>query len=279
MFGLFKSKSEKKKREEEKKRLERLAKRVEILTNQRLKIYEKFDKYAKLSDNIVGEFCNMPNAENRANELDSKETPNIGWYKELYNEYVNEKNSLIREKHENEGLSCTYIVNFPEQNGVAGVTTVIPFTLIKTKPVGFNAELSNIEEVTSSLINTFFALEEEKGFMDGLAQLDKAGLFIGFDQDDEQKDYHFKFLRNGFMTLAIDSNYPYDSYLDENGMPLEEKDVESLLEGLDYIQDSVIFVLDELLKTVEQCLEFQDYIKELNATPADDFLTWLENNR
>lgn len=279
MMGLFKKKTEQKKLYEEKKRSDRIAKRVDILTKQRLKIYEQFDKYAKLSANIVGEFCNMPNAEKRAAELDSKETPNIGWYKELYNEYVNEKNALIREKHENEGLSCTYIVNFPEQNGVASVTTVIPFTLIETKPVGFNHDLSNIEEVTNSLINTFFALEEEKSFMEGLAKLDKAGIFIGFDEENENQGYYFKFLRNGFMTLAIDSNYPYDSYLDESGMPLEEKDVEPLLEGLDYIQDSVLFVLEELLKTVNQCLEFQNYIVSLNATPADDFLTWLEENR
>ena len=162
---------------------------------------------------------------------------------------------------------------------MASVTTVIPFTLIETKPVGFNHDLSNIEEVTNSLINTFFALEEEKSFMEGLAKLDKAGIFIGFDEENENQGYYFKFLRNGFMTLAIDSNYPYDSYLDESGMPLEEKDVEPLLEGLDYIQDSVLFVLEELLKTVNQCLEFQNYIVSLNATPADDFLTWLEENR
>lgn len=270
MFGLFKKRTaESKNQEIEAKRLEQ----VRLLEKQRADIYTIFNNYAEKSKGLNGDFCDMTNAKEKADWLDSKEAKNIGYYKARYEEYVAEKNKLIKEKHENESLLLSYIVTYPETNDAVSVHSIIPYPLIMTTPIAFNESLSNVEEVTDSLINTFFVLEEENSFMESIMALDTVSGFVG-KQDEEF--YYFKFLRNDIYNLAIDLSYNYSSFATINRVPFEEEDIDDYLAGIGYAQSCIILVLEELVKVVDQCLQFEAYIRDLNNTSGDDFLTFID---
>lgn len=266
---LFKKKSvETYNQEQENKRLEQ----VKTLEKQRADIFTIFNEYAEKSKGLTGTFCDMPNAGKKAELLDNQEEKNIGYYKNLYEEYVETKNQLVKEKHENESLLLTYIVTYPETNSAVSVYSVVPYTLIETTPVPFNDELSNSNEVTDSMINTFFVLEEENEFMESILAIDTVNGFI----DKQGDNYYFKFLRNDIYYLAIDLNYNYSSYTSQNGVAFEKDAIDDYLLGIGYAQSCIILVLEELIKVVDQCLQFEKYISDLNETSGEEFLTFID---
>lgn len=269
MFKGLKKKTEATINQEQKaKRLEQ----VKLLEKQRADIYNIFNTYAESARELKGEFCDMPNARDKAELLDNQEAQNIGWYKSQYEEYVEEKNKLVKEKHDNESLLLSYIVTYPETEQAVKVYSVVPYTLVTTTPIPFNAEFTNADEVTDSLINTFFALEEESSFMESILELDTVQGFVG----KEEELYYFKFLRNDIYGLAIDLTYQYGSFTTVNGTPFEEEDIDDFLAGISYTQSLIILVLEELVKTVKQCLDFEKYITDLNSTSGEDFMTFLD---
>lgn len=274
MFGLFNKKVNEQKQQEVLNSLRK--EKVALLEKQRSDIFEVYNDYAKICRKLLGNYCYMPNAEELAKQLDDKESHNIGWYKSLYEEYVKEKNELVKAKFENESLLLTYRVEYPERNGISAVYSVIPFPELQTTAIPFNADMSNYEEVLDSFINVFFYLEEELSLMETLKEFDKIGGFIG---ESEEEGLFFKFLRNDLYGLAIDLTYDYSSEKTALGTPFEPDKVDNILTGIDYAQKSILFVLEELLKTAKQCAEFESYIEELNSTPADDFMTYAEENR
>lgn len=274
MFGLL----NKKDRVEEKEIINTLRKeKIALLSQQRSDIFETFNNYATICRKLTGVYCYMPNAEKSAISKDENEGKNnVGWYKSLYEEYVNEKNNLLKEKFDNESLLLTYQVEYPERNDISAVYGVVPFPELQTTAIPFNKEMSNYEEVLDSLINVFFYLEEEETFMKTINSFDKVDGFIG---NDEEIGLYYKFLRNDLYALAIDLTYDYASEKTALGVPFEPEMVDDILIGIDYTQKSILFVLEELVKTAKQAQEFEAYIDELNNTPADDFETYINENK
>lgn len=273
MINLFKKRN-KKEEKEEKASFQRKLKLKE-LDRQRVDIFSLFDKYAIESDSLKNSFCEMPNAKVRAELLDSQEKININWNADKYESYLKEKNDLVREKFNSSAYLLTYKIEYSneeENKDKTPVVSVFPFPLYSIKPIIFDEEKMNIEDVLDSMISTFFVIEEENEFMSSLNDFDQIEGFVGHD---EEIGTYFKFLRNDLLMLAINPTYQYDSYKSDTGVDFEKEEIDAILTGIDYTQKSIIFVLEQLNKTVEQCKEFEKYIDELNETPADDFEMYL----
>jgi len=276
-MGFFNKKTTKKTKTPNKASQEELLKERQVTVDQlfklRMDLYNSFYLYVDRSDEYFygksGEYTDaignvafeFPEILEYAKSRDKQDGGDSYYYENLYWEFYMSKLEELKVHWDEYGAPLTTFIEIDQEPEHAEIRVVSP----QFQDFLVGAHGHHAVKTEESLILSI-----------DLLSTDKEGLLQTWEVDD---DGNFPWLNDNYDIAALSSDYDYGSFLDPNGVKMEENVIDTNLSLFEDTLINSITLINALHEAIDSNINSLTYMKQLmDSTKLDDFLLFMDKN-